>query len=87
MADKIYPEGLRAFAPHSKAPDWVRGTIVITPNDFFSWLKKNENLLTEYKGQKQIRLQLCDGNKGLYLVVDEYKGKEKVEDSESSLPF
>jgi hypothetical protein len=80
--DQIYPEGVRAFSKHPKQPDFVIGSIIITPNDLISWLKKNENLLTEYDGKKQLKLQLLDGKKGLYLSVDTYK-KENPE----SLPF
>jgi hypothetical protein len=86
MADKIYPEGIRAFSKHDKAPDFVKGTIVITPNDLFAWLKKNENLLTEYEGKKQIKLQILEGQKGLYLQVDTYK-KDSVPGYSDSLPF
>lgn len=82
--EAIYPEGVRVFAPHPKAPDYVKATIVITPNDLVSWLKKNEHLLSEYEGKKQLKLQLLDGNKGLYCTVDTYK-KEAKEDE--SLPF
>lgn len=83
MADKIYPEGLMVFPPHEKAPAFVKGTVVITPNDLFAWLKKNEALLSEYQGKKQIRLQLLEGKKGLYCVVDTYK----KEGTEEKLPF
>lgn len=81
-AEKIYPEGIRAFNKHEKAPDFVKGLIVITPNDLFAWLKKNENLFTEFEGKKQIKLQILEGKKGLYLAVDTYK-KEDTE----KLPF
>jgi hypothetical protein len=81
MSEKIYPEGVIAFSPRSGAPDFVKGSIIITPNDLISWLKKNENLLTEYDGKKQLKLQLLNGKKGLYLSVDTYKKEE------TSLPF
>lgn len=71
--DKIYPEGVRVFEPHQSAPDFVIGSIVIAPNELFAWLKKNENLLTEYKGTKQIKLDLLKGNKGLYCTVNTFK--------------
>lgn len=71
--DKIYPEGVRVFEPHQSAPDFVVGSIVIAPNELFAWLKKNESLLTEYKGTKQIKLDLLKGNKGLYCTVNTFK--------------
>jgi hypothetical protein len=79
--EKIYPDGVRAFSKHPKAPEFVLGTLVITPNDLFSWLKKNESLLTEYDGKKQLKLQILDGKKGLYVAVDEYKKADE------KLPF
>jgi hypothetical protein len=90
MAEKIYPEGLRAFSPKSGAPDFVKGDIIIEPNKLFAWLKKNTGLLSEYNGEKQLRLQLLEGNKGLYIQVNDYKPgekkKESIDDSER-LPF
>ena len=82
MAETIYPEGVAVFSPHDKAPDFVVGSLVITPNDLISWLKKNEGLLTEYKGKKQLKLQIKKGTKGLYCSVDTYKQKENQD-----LPF
>ncbi len=83
MADKaIYPEGVAAFNPHEKAPEFVLGTLVITPNDLVSWLKANPDYLTEYKGKKQLKLQIKKGTKGIYTTVDTYKPKNT-----DSLPF
>ena len=36
--EKIYPQGLRTFAKNEKAPDFVLGTLVITPNELIKWL-------------------------------------------------
>lgn len=84
MAEKaIYPDGVAVFNPHEKAPEFVVGTLVITLNDLISWAKLNEGLLTEYKGKKQLKLQIKKGTKGLYTTVDTYKPKEKSD----SLPF
>ena len=75
---------------HDKQPDFVKGSIVVTPNDLISWLKKNEGLMSEYEGKKQLKLQLLEGKNGLYLSVDTYK-KEGNEDLNrkgvDSLPF
>ncbi len=88
MADAIFPEGIRVFSPHAKAKDFVKGSLVITPNDLFKWLKANENLLTEYEGKKQLKLQILEGKKGLYVAVDTYRKEEKslVKD-DNDLPF
>jgi hypothetical protein len=67
---KIYPKGIAFFAPRENAPTWVKGSIIITPNDLFKWLKENESLLIESeKYGKQIKLQVTD--KGLQ--VDTWK--------------
>lgn len=79
--EKFYPEGMRAFSPRQGGPDFVKGTLVITPNALFKWLKENPSLLTEYNGEKQLKLQILDGKKGLYLQVDTYKKAEE------NLPF
>jgi hypothetical protein len=71
--EAIYPEGIRAFSPHKSAPDFVIGTILITPKKLIEWLEDKPELFTDYKGEEQIKLQLLDGNKGLYLRVDDYK--------------
>jgi hypothetical protein len=88
MSDAIFPEGIRAFNPHEKSPAFVKASIIISPNDLFKWLKENESLLTEYEGKKQIKLQLLDGKKGLYLKVDDYKAKSKQSvEAKDDLPF
>lgn len=71
--EKIYPKGIITFAKNEKAPDFVKGTVVITPNDLMEWLKENQSLLTEYNGKKQLKLQLLEGKMGLYFVVDDWK--------------
>jgi len=88
---KIYPKGIVTFAKNEKAPDFVLGTMVITPNDFMEWIKENKSLLTDYNGKSQIRLQILNGNKGVYLTVDTFKLTEKsngvTTGDKSDLPF
>jgi hypothetical protein len=87
MADKIFPEGIRVFSPRNGSPDWVKGSIVITPNDLVTWLKANAGLLTEYKGKKQIVLDLLTNKEGkLFLSVNTYKPEDKKEPA-NDLPF
>lgn len=78
MSDVIYPEGVRTFKKHEKAPEFVLGTVIITPNELFKWLKENPQYLTDYKGEKQIKLQcLKKKDGGITFTVDTYKPKEK----------
>lgn len=87
---KVYPKGVRIFNPHEKAPKFVKGSMVITMNELFKFCKENEALLTEYKGEKQLKLQILEGDKGLQVVVDTYrKDSEKTvaQETGEELPF
>lgn len=84
--EKIYPKGVRVFAPHEKAPKWVKGTVLITLDDLVQFAKDNPLLLTEYAGKQQLRLQLQEGQNGLTMVVDTYK-KEASQKQDDVLPF
>ena len=86
MSETIYPKGIRVFPKHQNAPDFVKGTVIITPNELFTFCKENVQLMTEYNGQKQLRCQLLDGNNGLYMSVDTYKPEAKKEPEKSTLP-
>jgi hypothetical protein len=74
--ETIYPQGIKTFSKRENAPDFVKGSIVISIDDFNAWVIDNKALLTEYNGKKQLRLQILDGNKGLYLTVDTYKKED-----------
>lgn len=74
MAEQILPKGVRFFNKHSNAPDFVIGSLVITPNDLVAWLKEQPELMSDYNGAKQIRLQVLKSKEGnLYCAVDTYK--------------
>ena len=96
--EKIYPKGIIAFSKNEKTPDFVKGSVIINPRELVDWIKENPQLLTEYKDQKQLKLQLLEGQKGLYFTVDTYKKTEistpapapstsSVEDDSMGLPF
>ena len=86
MADKIFPEGIRVFSPRNGAPDFVKGSIVITPNQLITWLKANKDVLTDYKGEKQLNLDLLSSKEGkLFVSVNTYKPTEGKK--EAGLPF
>lgn len=74
MADELLPEGLRFFNKKDTQPDFVVGALVVTMNDLFNFCKQNPDLITDYKGQKQLRLQILRSSKGnLYAKVDTWK--------------
>lgn len=75
MADQILPKGLRFFNKNDKAPDFVIGTLVVTPDDLNAFCIDNPTLMTEYNGAKQLKLQVLRSKAGhLYCAVDTYKG-------------
>jgi hypothetical protein len=85
--DKKFPQGIRVFAPRENAPSFVKGQIIITPNDLFQWLKDNPELLTDYQGNKQLKISILerkDGG-GWNTVVDTYKPQSNGPDKD--LPF
>lgn len=82
MANSVFPKGVRLFNKHEKAPDFILGSLVITPNELVKFCKENPDYLTEYQGEKQLKLVIQKTKAGgLTAVVDTYK-----KDSEP-LPF
>ena len=76
--DNLLPKGFRFFNPTESAPDFVMGTLVVTPREFFDYVTQNQQYLTEYEGKKQLKIQLLLSKSGkLYGKVDDYK-KEDV---------
>jgi hypothetical protein len=87
MADKVFADGIRFFNKHEKAPDWVLGTLVITPTDLFEWLKANAAYLTEYSGKKQLKIQIAKGQNGkLNGSVDTWKPGDTSPAASTSAP-
>lgn len=87
MADKIFPEGVRIFNPRAGSPGYVKGSIVITPNALVAWLKKNPELLKEYKGEKQISIDIMESREGkTYLSVNTHQAQSTPE-YKDDLPF
>ena len=89
--EKVFPKGIVCFDKHQSAPDFVIGTVIISPRELVDWLKENEKLLTDYKGAKQLKLQMLKGSKGPYMVVDTYQKAEQVQSTNAKvsddLPF
>tara|TARA_R110000803_G_scaffold106279_1_gene174380 strand:+ start:296 stop:586 length:291 start_codon:yes stop_codon:yes gene_type:complete len=91
--EKIYPNGLVIFAPREGAPDFVKGSMIITPKIFLEWAKTMTEHFREYENNKQLSFDLLDGNKGLYAVLNTYKPNPSsaksvvTESKEDDLPF
>lgn len=74
MADQILPKGIRLFNKKDSQPDFVIGAAVITIDDLVAFTIDNPQLLSEYNGQKQLRLQILKSKEGnLYASVDTWK--------------
>jgi hypothetical protein len=93
MAETIYPKGIRTFKKHENAPDFVLGTVVITLKELREWaLDEGSKYLTDYKGEKQLRLQATKAMDGsLSLKVDTWKPNQSSAkpqtDTSENLPF
>jgi hypothetical protein len=74
--EKVFPEGVRAFAPKTQ---YSKATVVIDVNKLFAWLKAGgKQHLTEYNGEKQLKLIINEGKSGgYYAEVDKWEPKPK----------
>lgn len=62
MADIEWMDGLRIFPPNDKAPDFVKGDIVINPEQAIAWLKKQDGTV-----RLELKTKKSDGS--LYATV------------------
>ena len=75
MSETIYPKGLRTFPPRDEAPDFVKGTLIVTPSELNRFCADNPNLMTDYKGTPQLRLNILlnKNDRGVNLNVDTWR--------------
>lgn len=74
MSENKLPEGIRYFEKHANAPDFVIDALVITIDDFNAFVTANPELLTEFNGKKQLKLQRLRSKQGkIYLSVDTFQ--------------
>jgi len=65
---ELFPNGIRAFKPNEKAPDFVKAEIVISKDDFKAWMLTEGN---------EIKLTLKESKKGTYyFAVNNYEKKD-----------
>ena len=87
MAEKIYPGGIRVFKKGEKAPDFVLGTVIITLREFNEFCKANRSLLSDYKGEPQLRLNALKSQDGaFYFTVDTYSAERPASLPATALP-
>ena len=73
MADNKLVEGIRYFAKRDNAPEFVLGSMVISPRILVDFIKNNPDVLTDYNGEKQLKMQVLRSKAGNpYLAVDSF---------------
>ena len=78
MAENIYPKGIITFERNPKAPDFVLGSMAISLTQFKEWINTHQELLTDYKGELQIKFQILKGKDGrINFPVDTFKPQPK----------
>jgi hypothetical protein len=92
MSNNVLPKGIRTFNKRENQPEFVLGSVIITLNELVTFCKENPELLSEYNGQKQLRLQLLRSKEGApYLTVDTFKPQAApqppAKDDDGDLPF
>jgi hypothetical protein len=79
MADQTLLKGIRLFQPKPNQPEFVLASGVITLNELVTFAKENPQLLSEYNGEKQIRIQLLKSKDGKpYMTVDTWKPEQPL---------
>jgi hypothetical protein len=74
--NSVFAKGISFFNPHDNAPDFVIGTAVIDLKKLIDWAAENPELLSDYKGSEQLRLQVKRSRDGkIYADVDTYGTK------------
>ena len=59
MAEKQFPNGIRAFKPNEKAPDFVKVDLTINKSELTTWLQSQPDT---------IRLSAKESQKGTYYI-------------------
>lgn len=66
--------GVRLFAKHPNAPEFVIADMVLTLDDLYAWAKSNPDTLSDYQGKKQVKLQILRSKDGApYAKLNTYK--------------
>jgi hypothetical protein len=72
--EQVFAPGIRMFDKHPNAPDFVLASQVITLQEFFDFVNQNPQVLTDYNGQKQLKLQIKRSQSGaIYAAIDTYQ--------------
>lgn len=64
-----FPNGIKAFKPNDKAPEFVKADIIINKSELIQWLDDKDN-------EVKLTVKLSKGGT-YYLEVNEYKPKQQ----------
>jgi len=93
MASKVYPQGLFTFKKHEKAPGFVLGDMNINIDTLVKWCNEHPEYLRDYKGERQLPLQMTNNDEGRVVIsVNTYRKEgdapaAKKQDNNDDLPF
>ena len=75
-----FPKGIRAFKPRENAPDFVVTELVINLKELGVFWRENDDLLTDYKGEDQLKLTVLKSKDGTKhnIQVNTFKPKTDV---------
>ena len=77
---KVYPKGLFINEPNEGAPDFVKGRMSIKVVDLVTFLNENKN------EAGYVNLDLLQGDKGMYSVLNDWKPSSPKEAAPSFKP-
>jgi hypothetical protein len=75
-----FPKGIRAFKPRETAPDFVVTELVVNLKELGIFWRENDDLLTDYKGEDQLKLTVLKSKDGTKhnIQVNTFKPKTDV---------
>ena len=75
-----FPKGIRAFKPRENEPDFVVTELVINLKELGVFWRENDDLLTDYKGEDQLKLTVLKSKDGTKhnVQVNTFKPKTDV---------
>lgn len=75
----IFTEGLKAYKPRDKAPDWIKADIAINVTEFVAFLQNHA------KPDGTVRIQIKEGKTGnYYAALDQWTSGVNPEPSKRS---
>jgi hypothetical protein len=83
--------GVRLFAKHPNAPEFVIADMLLTLEDINAWAEQFPDTLSMYQGKTQVKLQILRSKDGKpYAKLNTYNGSKPAEvkkETTEDLPF